>query len=227
MNNFFYHLHGHPVTHDWLLMQYAAGALPPYESMLMAAWLAVSAAAQQKMRAFEAEGGRMIDDVEPVAVRTDCLSAVMARIDVAPAAATQPRHATAAGIPSCLAQLVAQHCPQQKMVWRQMGDGAAIIDITLCRSEPRHRQLRLVKMAPRQSTPTHRHGGVELTLVLDGSFRDGAARYAAGDLVIISDTAAPHGPQAEDDGCTCLMLTDAPLRFANPLMRIMALLRRF
>lgn len=227
MTHSFYHTHT-PPTADWLLMQYAAGALPPYESMLMAAWLATSAAARQQLRSFEAEGGRMIDDVEPVSVTHGCLNAVLARIDIQAARPVPPTAAAHDGIPACFVQLVTRHCPQQTFVWRQVTNGAATIDITLCRTEPRHRQLRLLRLGPNQSTPLHSHDGIEITLVLDGSFHDNGRRYAAGDIAIATaDPQSRHSPRAEDAGCTCLMLTDAPLRLSNPIARFLALFGRF
>lgn len=217
-----------PPTAEWLLMRYAAGALPPYESMLMAAYLSLSPDARRQMQAFEAEGGRMIEQLEPVSVTHDCLNAVLACIDAPQPAAPRAAAATAGtdDVPAVFLQLVERHCPQQNLSWQPLAGGGAKIDITLCRSEPRHRHLRLVRLAPQQQTPQHRHQGVELTLVLQGSFADQGRSYAPGDLMIVTDSQVQHGPRAGDQGCVCMMLTEAPLRFSHPLARMLNLFWR-
>lgn len=218
-----------PPTADWLLMQYAAGALPPYESMLMAAYIAVSAVARGKMQAYEAEGGRMIETVEPAPVTHSCLNTLLARIETRcaeqKAQAQKPQPPEHAGIPPVVFQLLSSHCPQQKVAWEDLAPGVAKMDIRLCRSEPQWRRLRLMKLAPHQPTPQHAHDGIEMTLVLDGSFDDETGSYTRGELVIVTDQGLQHTPKAGHGGCLCMTLTEAPLRFSNPLVRFLNFFR--
>ena len=75
--------------------------------------------------------------------------------------------------------------------------------------------------------PDHGHRGTELTLVLQGAFRDATDRFDAGDIEIANED-LEHRPVAEPgQDCICLAATDAPLRFrsliprlAQPLLRI-------
>ena len=75
--------------------------------------------------------------------------------------------------------------------------------------------------------PDHGHRGLELTLVLQGAFRDETDRFGPGDIEI-ADEAMEHTPIAESgEVCICLAATDAPLRFnaiiprlAQPFLRI-------
>lgn len=218
--------HTGTLTADTLLMRYAAGVLPPYESMLMAAYLTVSAGARQRMAAFEAAGGQMIETVDPVSVTQTCLNNILALTQPAasPCSEATPCPDAEAGedctIPRLLRQLVSAHCPQQKLDWEHLAPGIAKIDITLCRSEPKTRRLRLLRLAPHQATPVHHHQGVEITLVLEGSFSDETGSYRRGDLVIVSDPHLHHGPRAMADGCLCLALTEAPLRFNNMFFQL-------
>jgi len=67
----------------------------------------------------------------------------------------------------------------------------------------------------------HGHAGNEMTLVLQGSYRAGGARFRAGD-VECADEATNHQPVADPgETCVCLAVTDAPLRFGNLLGRMM------
>jgi putative transcriptional regulator len=60
-----------------------------------------------------------------------------------------------------------------------------------------------------------------MTLVLEGSYRAGDARFLAGDVECADETIT-HQPIADADAtCICLAVTDAPLRFRNLLGRMM------
>ncbi len=61
---------------------------------------------------------------------------------------------------------------------------------------------------------------MELTLVLQGAFRDSEDRFGRGDLEIATED-LEHTPVAEPGAdCICLAATDAPLRFNKLIPRI-------
>ncbi|CAG0909186.1 unnamed protein product [Cyprideis torosa] len=73
--------------------------------------------------------------------------------------------------------------------------------------------VRLLYIPPGQAVPDHGHNGLELTLVLQGSFRDETGRYGVGDLEV-ADEHTDHTPIADaGEACICLAATDAKLRF--------------
>ena len=209
-------------TAEWLLMQYAAGALPPYESMLVAAYLALNHKAQHRFAAFEAEGGRMIEEEEPVAVTTACLDSILAVIEpVARGAKAHPAAPRADGctLPAIMHRLLAAHCPQQKRQWRQSSPGIAYIDIQLCHTEPRRRRLALMRVDAKHAQPAYVRQGLEITLVLEGSYNTGDQQYRTGDLVILDARTPASSPYAGDEGCVCMVLTEATARAENPLLQ--------
>jgi quercetin dioxygenase-like cupin family protein len=71
----------------------------------------------------------------------------------------------------------------QRSAWRKPGlPGVSLIDVS---GGPRRRgaDLRLARFAPGMRFPAHRHLGLEMVLVLEGSFRDGSGNVVrAGDL---------------------------------------------
>jgi putative transcriptional regulator len=80
--------------------------------------------------------------------------------------------------------------------------------------------VRLLRIPGGVAVPDHGHGGMELTLVLQGAFSDATDRFGAGD-VEIADEAMVHKPVAEAGvDCICLAATDAPLRFSGILPRM-------
>ena len=69
--------------------------------------------------------------------------------------------------------------------------------------------------------PDHGHQGMELTLVLQGAFRDEVDRFARGDLEIATED-LEHTPVADiGEDCICLAATDAPLKFKSIIPRVM------
>jgi putative transcriptional regulator len=80
--------------------------------------------------------------------------------------------------------------------------------------------VRLLRIPAGRAMPDHGHGGMELTLVLQGAFVDGNNRYGRGDLEV-ADQDMDHTPVAEaGEDCICLAATDAPLRFRAWLPRL-------
>jgi putative transcriptional regulator len=81
--------------------------------------------------------------------------------------------------------------------------------------------VRLLHIPAGQAVPDHGHRGMELTLVLRGAFRDATDRFGPGDLEIADEDLA-HKPVAEvGEDCICLAATDAPLRFAGFMPRLL------
>jgi putative transcriptional regulator len=79
----------------------------------------------------------------------------------------------------------------------------------------------LLYIPPGQAVPDHSHNGLELTLVLQGSFSDETGRFGVGDLEI-ADQDLEHTPIADaGPPCICLAATDAPLRFNALLPRLL------
>lgn len=111
----------------------------------------------------------------------------------------------------------------EKVRWRSLGalgrQSCILVDDKV--------QARLLDIRPGQTVPAHRHGGMELTLVLSGSFEDEGGIYASGDLQIETETSPTHQPRARETvGCLCLTVTDTPLRFKGILPRLIRSLYR-
>jgi putative transcriptional regulator len=80
--------------------------------------------------------------------------------------------------------------------------------------------VRLLRIPAGRAMPDHGHGGLELTLVLQGAFVDRNNRYGRGDLEV-ADQDTDHTPVAEaGEDCICLAAADAPLRFRGWLPRL-------
>ena len=79
---------------------------------------------------------------------------------------------------------------------------------------------RITRIPGGVAMPDHGHRGTELTLVLQGAFKDEEDRFGRGDIEVANED-LHHTPVAEEgDVCICLAATDAPLRFRGILPRI-------
>ncbi|MET1254851.1 ChrR family anti-sigma-E factor [Aliikangiella maris] len=92
-----------------------------------------------------------------------------------------------------------------RKIWRSQIE---LQDADLC--------IEIFKFSPHAKIPKHTHCGREFTLVLEGDFSDQDGNYASGEF-IEKNQHNEHQPVAGEQGCICLAVTDAPLKFTGAL----------
>ena len=193
---------------DALLMGYAAGTLPEAFSLVAATHVSLCDDCRARLGAFEVLGGAVLDEgsVAVTAGAEACLTRQVNDIS-APA--------RSGILPGPLADYVGGGLEAVK--WRPLGSGVRQAILPTSRSA----SARLLYIPAGVAVPDHGHRGVELTLVLQGAFRDATDRFGPGD-VEIADQAMEHVPTAEAGlDCVCLAATDAPLRFKDLVPRLL------
>ena len=193
---------------DALLMGYAAGTLPEAFSLVAATHVSLCDDCRARLGAFEVLGGAVLDEgsVAVTAGAEACLTRQVNDIS-APA--------RSGILPGPLADYVGGGLEAVK--WRPLGSGVRQAILPTSRSA----SARLLYIPAGVAVPDHGHRGVELTLVLQGAFRDATDRFGPGD-VEIADEAMEHVPTAEAGlDCVCLAATDAPLRFKDLVPRLL------
>lgn len=204
----------HPA--EEFLLQYASGEATEPFALLVASHLARCAECRAIVAQAEAIGGALLDalpgdSADPAAVERD-VAAILARaerrLEPAPAKTVSP-------LPSPLRSYVRDF---DSAPWQALGPGIQHCVL----AKDRHGAVaRLLRIAPGRGVFSHSHHGNEMTLVLEGSYRAGDARFLAGDVECADETIT-HQPIADADAtCICLAVTDAPLRFRNLLGRMM------
>lgn len=202
----------HHLTDD-LLMAYAAGSLPEAFALVAATHISLCDECRARLGAFEAVGGAVLEG-DAVAMAGDSLAACLARID-RPAPAPAPAPARRGPLPGPLVAYVGGGLDAVK--WKPLGMGVrqAILPTS------RRASARLLYIPAGQAVPDHGHRGLELTMVLQGAFRDATARFGPGDVEVAGEE-LEHTPVAEAGvDCICLAATDAPLRFSGLLPRLL------
>ena len=202
-------------------MAYAAGDLPEAFNLVVATHVSLCDECRARLASFEAVGGAMLETADVAEMGEDSLLACLDRIDGLSQANTRRPLKRAGIFPAPLADYVGGGL--HKVKWRNLGMGVRQAILPTGKDA----SARLLYIPGGQAVPDHGHRGLELTLVLQGAFRDEKDRFGPGD-VEIADEAMEHTPIAEEgEVCICLAATDAPLRFnaiiprlAQPFLRI-------
>ena len=203
------------------ILDYVSGALDEAWSLAVATHLALCPECRRLAESYEAVGGEFMAAEAPSEISMDGLEAVMGRlnmVDAEPATGggTTVSSASSPFLPEPLRSYVGGDV--DAVEWRPLGGGAAQCILPLENSSA---TARLLRIPAGQPVAEHTHRGLEMTLVLDGAFTDDTGRYGRGDLQEADETLQhiPHAAAGVD--CICLAVTDAPLKFAGVLPRIM------
>jgi len=199
---------------DNLLLAYAAGTLPEAFNLVIATHVSLCDDCRAALAAFEVLGGEVLDDAEPATVDKTSLAATLALIARGDRAEDPPRTIPSGVFPAPLQDRIGGDLADVR--WRRIGGGVSQAVLpTSARAS-----VRLLRIPAGARVPDHGHRGLELTLVLQGAFRDDSDRFGPGDIEV-ADESMIHQPVAEaGQECICLSATDAPLRFRRLLPRI-------
>ncbi|MGR3762168.1 ChrR family anti-sigma-E factor [Roseobacteraceae bacterium NS-SX3] len=202
------------ITHhipDELLIAYTGGSLPYAFSLVVATHLSMCSECRARHGAHEAVGGAVLEDTAPGAVSDGLKARVLAGLD---GAFDAPPACGASGVfPGPVMEALGGRLPR----WKPLGMG---VRQSILR-HGRDGSVRLLHIPAGQAVPDHGHQGLELTLVLQGAFRDETGSFGVGDLEV-ADSALEHTPVAEEgDACICLAATEAALRFRALVPRLL------
>lgn len=201
------------ITHhipDPLLAAYAAGTLPQPFALVVAAHISLCLECRAAFEAHQAVGGIVLEGSDMAQVSTDLKANVLSLLDVPD---DEPPVFERAGVyPGPVMQALKGKPPR----WKRLGGGVKQSIL----SADSNGSVRLLYIPPGQAVPDHTHGGLELTLVLQGSFSDETGRFDVGDLEV-ADEDLEHTPIADYGApCICLAATDAPLKFRSIWPRV-------
>lgn len=195
---------------DEMLAAQAASALAYPFAVLIAAHVSWCDECRARLEAHQILGGVMLEGLAPAPLSAGARSRALAALDGRAAARARP--APFDVFPGPIAEILGGRPPR----WRRIGPGTR--QAILWRGA--EGSLRLLSIPPGQAVPDHGHRGLELTLVLSGSFSDEGGVFQAGDLEV-ADEGVEHMPTAGPEGpCVCAAATDAPLRFRSLIPRL-------
>ena len=198
-------------TPDALLAAYAAGNLPHPFALVVASHVSLCVQCRAALEAHHAIGGAVLDTSDAITLSDKLKSDVLDQLDrpIRPARVYQR-----SGIyPGPVMQSMKGSPPR----WKTLGMGVRQSIL----SADQEGSVRLLFIPPGRAVPDHGHNGMELTLVLQGSFSDETGQFGVGDLEM-ADEELHHTPVADaGTPCICLAATDAPLRFNSLMPRLL------
>lgn len=202
------------------LVDYTTGSLHPSVTLAVSVHLEYCAKCRYEVHRLEALGGAILETLETEPVNDALLDSIFVRIDTAErtTAAQVELSIPSSAIPSSVRKMF--NYEDEHLVWRYHGprvQSAALLG---------HEGIKasLVRIAMGAKIPVHDHRGLEYTVVLEGRFSDDTGLYQQGDFVI-RRPGESHSPTAfSDHDCLCLAVLEAPLRFRNPLYKVVNLL---
>jgi putative transcriptional regulator len=202
------------ITHhipEAMLAAYAAGSLPRPFALVVAAHVSACDECRAVLAAHQAVGGAVLDAQDCIDLSSDMKAHLFARLDRP--YTPEPEVKRAGVFPAAVMEALKGRPPR----WKALGAGVKQ-DIL---SAGKAGSVRLLYIPAGQAVPDHGHGGLEMTLVLQGSFSDQTGRFVPGD-VEIADQELDHTPVADrGDDCICLAATDASLRFRSFIPRLL------
>ncbi|MCS0497720.1 ChrR family anti-sigma-E factor [Ancylobacter sp. MQZ15Z-1] len=206
---------------DETLMRYAAGDLDAGPARVVAVHLAGCPACSARLAQFEAVGGAVLEQMEPVPMAPDAFAAALGIIEAEEAGRAAPRKPAAARsssgrAPSLLPGGIPIPAPLADCEfgpWRWIGIGVRASAVRL--PEDPEARLTLLRVGPGRKLPEHGHVGTEFTQVLVGSFSDGYGRYLPGDLSEMGHE-IEHQPIVDPEGeCICLAALEGGMRLTG------------
>lgn len=205
------------------LMRFSAGELDEAFSVVAAAHLSMCRQCRTQLKLAGEVGGALLEEMQPHPLAAEGLDATLARLDleyVEPqkvVAKRAPRQNEGEAVPVPLQPYVGKDW--KKARWRTIAPGVA--KCTLALSAGAQGSLFLLRINPGLKMPEHGHGGDEMTLILDGAYRDKFGTFGAGDVADL-DEHDEHVPTVVSDvACICLVATERPTRFKGVVSRIL------
>lgn len=205
-----------PVHHisDDLLLRYTSGLLRPASALVVASHIELCAACSEVQRHFECIGGLLLEEQPEARLAPDLFERTLARLDATAPLAERPLR------PETDRPIYLPEALRAREIgpWRWMGPGMRFARVAV--PEDAGASVLLLGIKPGRFLPVHGHTGNELTLVLQGAFRDRAGRYGVGDLAE-EDDQSEHQPLVEDgEECICLAAIEGRMRPNSLLARL-------
>lgn len=203
------------------LAEYSSGSLTPAQAVSVSAHLHFCTSCRDHVHSLEEIGGLLLERANAEALSGGALERVMACIESgAPTVEAGEKPGPAMDTPGCeeLPALVRRLVPEAGMKWQSLSPSLQIARLPI---GERRFELALHRIKAGGKAPEHDHRGLEITVVLKGSFSDEDAVYQEGDF-IVREPGQVHTPNAtRQDECICLSACEAPIRMVGPLKRLL------
>lgn len=221
---------------DNTLVEYSAGNLDWALSICVSAHLQLCPQCKSKVIQYNAIGGSALNEIEPAKVEESSFDKLMSRIQHFDNAAANDKKASTAQASTrrpidgdartkSLPKVVQRLLPKDKALkWAYVSPALRAAQLETGQNKY---EVSFHKIKRGGRVVEHDHGGLEVTLVLEGSFSDANGNYVVGDYIEKKPGEIHRPMAAQDQDCLCLSVVEAPVKVTglmgkmiNPFLRI-------
>ena len=217
-------INNHP-TAD-MLTEYSTGALSLAPIISITTHLQFCDRCRESVASLNALGGALLGECEAAPISQQLLADTLDRLDAEPANVFEVEEPEQPFLdPKLEDQLPAylhKFVGRKPLHWQSLSSSVSVAPISVGES---NYELALHRLNAGGRTPAHDHKGMELTVVLKGSFSDENGMYHEGDF-LIRQPGDVHRPAAtQNQACICLSVLEAPIKLTglksvlNPFMK--------
>ncbi len=191
-----------------ILLKYASGHLSSAYAMAVELHTKFCTGCANQVNELENIGGSLLESRQNSSVTSD-FNDLMARIDNLEQESAKPLEL--GNIPADISTIMQlAKTSGRKRNWKPITSKISNLSVDVGN---KNFDVNLIKIKAGSTVPAHTHKGTEVTVVMDGAFKDAYGYYSAGDF-LIRDSSVNHSPTAEVD-CICFAVTDAPLHYTG------------
>ena len=196
-----------------LLTAYAAGQLPEAFSLVVACHLSLCAKARKRVDELESVGGAVLENAPVALLSEGALLTTLDKIAAMPRRAAPCEHKYAAN--NLFPTPLHNYIDPENVKWSSIGGGVKQ-SILSCKGVA---TARLLYIPAGLAVPDHSHNGLEMTIVLSGSFSDAEVCFERGDVETADDDLRHQPIAGKSEPCICLAATEGRLRFSALMPR--------
>jgi len=215
---------------DNLLTEYASGGLAIALGVSVCAHLQLCVQCRQRVEQLNKLGAAILSQSQAEAVAQSTFETVIARIEKEQQVVSEQVHVSApkklalhpayqhdpmlANLPKVIAKLLPSN---GKLAWQR--SSPALKTARLIAGQ-REYEVAFQRINSGGKVVEHDHNGMEITLVLHGSFSDEDGVYTAGDF-LVRNPGEIHRPTAtQNQDCLCLSVIEAPVKITGMLGKL-------
>jgi putative transcriptional regulator len=201
---------------DATILAFAAGTLGEAHGIVAAAHIAGCNHCRANWRTAESLGGEMLSAQDEVGVTDVCRAATLASLDLTLDSTTNKMPLNS-DLPPAIARLLGEG-GLSAINWHKKAPGIAVFDVPMSKGDKTH--LKFLRIGTGRTMPEHGHGGEELTLILQGSYRDHMGQFKTGDVADLNED-VEHQPVVDSvEDCICVVAIEAPTKFKSIWARL-------
>lgn len=203
---------------DNLLTEYASGSLDVAPGLIVCAHLQVCPHCRQRVEQLNKLGATILTSSVAEAVQPDSFTCLMERIRNQPAAApAQPKtdlelHPNYACDPlfKPIPKVIAKLLPRDgKLQWQRISRGLKFARLVTGQNKY---EVAFQRITSGNKVVQHDHRGMEITMVLCGSFSDEDGVYNEGDFLVRSPGEVHRPTATQNQDCLCISVVEAPVK---------------